>query len=418
MEKIDRKGILIHIVEGGNKVLRDEYLEEFRLLVETLNYEVVAETTYVLREPHHATLLGKGKIEETKNLIKITSAKIVFIDTTLTFLQMRTLSKEMEVPVIDRPHLILMIFSMRARTNEAKLQVELTQLKMRLPEIVHSDVNLDQQTGSLVGLKGPGERKTELRRRYIEKRIQMLEKKLEQIRKHRFEIRKRRKKSNIPIISIVGYTNAGKSTLINVLTHSNAYVEDKLFATLDSLARVGKIEGLPVIFVDTIGFIRDLPPQLVYAFHSTLEEILDSWIIIHLIDISDPLFREKIDVILKTLKELGINDSIPLITVFNKIDNIEEGTIEYVKHVYNDAIFISALNGINLDILKEEIYKTLKGLIKRVKLFIPYDKAYIIDEIYNSMHVVYRKDEASGSVLVVEGYYTTVSQYKNFWVNP
>ena len=415
MESNIRKAILVHVVSRDNKELREEYLEEFRLLVSTLSYEIVAETTYSLREPRYSTFLGAGKVEELKKVIKLTDAQIVFIDTTLTFLQLRNLSKELEAPVIDRPHLILMIFSMRARTNEAKLQVELSRLKMRLPEIVHSEVNLDQQTGSEIGLKGPGERKTELKRRYIERRIQILEKKLEEIKKHRFEVRKRRTKSNIPIISIVGYTNAGKSTLLNALTSSDAYVEDKLFATLDSMARLGEVkQNISAIFVDTIGFIRDLPPQLIYAFHSTLEEILDSWIIIHLVDISDVLFREKIDVVLSTLKELGASN-IPTITVFNKIDKVDSETLNYLASIFKDAVFISAKSGVNIDKLKEKIASMLQELIVRVKIILPYKDAYLLDEIYSSSNVISRKDTEENIILYVEGYYSTLAKFKNYF---
>lgn len=417
MEKVDRRAILVHIVDRENKELREEYLEEFRLLVSTLSYEIVAETTYSLREPRYSTYIGTGKIEELKKLIKLTDANIVFLDSTLTFLQLRNLSKELEIPVIDRPHLILMIFSMRARTTEAKIQVELSRLKMRLPEIVHEEVNLDQQTGSEIGLKGPGERKTELKRRYISKRIQTLEKKLQEIKKHRAEIRKKRVKSSIPIISIVGYTNAGKSTLLNALTSSEAYVEDKLFATLDSMSRLGEIkQNVVAIFVDTIGFIRDLPPQLIYAFHSTLEEILDSWIIIHLVDVSDPLFRQKMDVVLSTLKDLGASN-IPMITVFNKIDRIEEDAIKYLSSYYKDAVFISAKNGIGLDKLKLKLEDMLKELIVQVKIVLPYNKAYLLNEIYSAGNVISRKDTAENIVLYVEGYYTNLAKFKEYFAS-
>lgn len=416
MEKVDKKAIVINVISPQNKEVSLDSFEEFRLLVETLSYEIVGVANYVLREPHYATFLGKGKIEEIRNLIKLTEAKILFIDSTLSFLQLRNLSKELGVPVVDRPHLILMIFSFRARTMEAKLQVELTQLKMRLPEIVHSEVDLDQQTGSELGLKGPGERKTEIKRRYIERRIQLLEKKLESIKKHRYEVRKRRKKSNIPIISIAGYTNAGKSTLLNALTSSEAYVEDKLFATLDTLSRVGEVkEGLNAIFVDTIGFIRNLPPQLIYSFRSTLEEILDSWIIIHLVDVSDPQFREKMDVVLETLKDLGAKD-IPIITVFNKIDKIDPSSLSYLKTIYKDAVFISASLGIGIDELKEKLYESLKNLIIQQKILIPFDKANLINEIYEYSHVIKRIDRDDGIFLYVEGYYSNVLRYKEFFI--
>lgn len=417
MVKEQKSSIIVNVIDPKKKEIFRDSFEEFRLLVETLSYEIVAETLYTIREPHYATFLGKGKIEELKNLVKLTEASIIFVDSTLTFLQLRNLSKEIGVPVVDRPHLILMIFSFRAKTLEAKLQVELSQLKMRLPEIVHSDVDLDQQTGSMLGLKGAGERKTEIKRRYIENRIKVLENKLEEIKKHRFEVRKKRKKGNIPIVSIVGYTNAGKSTLLNILTASNALVEDKLFATLDTLARVGDIkEGLTAIFVDTIGFISNLPPQLVYSFRSTLEEILDSWLIIHVIDVSDSQFRTKMDVVLETLNDLGVHD-IPIITVFNKIDLVDQNTIQYLQKSFPSAVFISALKNVGIDKLKDTIFMALKDLVITSKIFIPFSKLYLLDEIYNSMHVISRKDTEEGIILFVEGYLNNVYKYKEFFAN-
>ncbi len=417
MIKEQKSCVIVNVIDSKKKEIFRDSFEEFRLLVETLSYEIVAETLYTIRESHYATFLGKGKIEELKNLVKLTEASIIFVDSTLTFLQLRNLSKEIGVPVVDRPHLILMIFSFRAKTLEAKLQVELSQLKMHLPEIVHSDVDLDQQTGSMFGLKGAGERKTEIKRRYIEKRIKVLENKLEEIKKHRFEVRKKRKKGNIPIVSIVGYTNVGKSTLLNILTASKALVEDKLFATLDTLARVGDIkEGLTAIFVDTIGFISNLPPQLVYSFRSTLEEILDSWLIIHVIDVSDSQFRVKIDVVLETLNDLGVHD-IPIITVFNKIDLVDPNTIQYLQKSFPSAVFISALKNVGIAKLKDTIFTALKDLVITSKIFIPFSKLYLLDEIYNSMHVISRKDTEEGIILFVESYLNNVYKYREFFAN-
>jgi GTP-binding protein HflX len=203
--------------------------------------------------------------------------------------------------------------------------------------------------------------------------------------------------------------------LLNALTSSDAYVEDKLFATLDSMARLGEVkQNISAIFVDTIGFIRDLPPQLIYAFHSTLEEILDSWIIIHLVDISDALFREKIDVVLSTLKELGVSN-IPTITVFNKIDKIDSETLNYLASIFKDAVFISAKSGVNIDKLKEKIASMLQELIVRVKIILPYKDAYLLDEIYSSSNVISRKDTEENIILYVEGYYSTLAKFKNYF---
>ncbi|NCO28862.1 MAG: GTPase HflX, partial [Caldiserica bacterium] len=338
-----KKGVLVEILDPGKKEIKDESFNEFRLLVETLSFEIVAETSQTLRDVNYAYFIGKGKVEELKEIVKLAEADYVFIDSQLRYLQLRNLSKEIGVPCFDRPHLILMIFAMRAKTGEGKLQVELSELRMKLPEIVHDDINLDQQTASLIGLKGPGERKTELKKRYIEKRIQILEEKLDSIKKQREARRKRRLRSNIPIVAIAGYTNSGKSTLMNRLTDAGAYVENRLFATLDTLVRVGNVVGdYKVIFIDTIGFIRDLPHTLIYAFHSTLEEILDAWIAIILVDASDQDFNEKLNTVKETIKELG-GENITQLIVFNKIDKISSEKLDTLKLQYKNALFISAL---------------------------------------------------------------------------
>jgi len=411
-----RKAVLVEVIRPKDREIREEAFEEFRLLVETLGIEIVAETSQVIKDINYAFFIGKGKLEETKQIVKLLEADFVFIDATLTYLQLRNLSKEIGVPCVDRPHLIIMIFSMRAKSSEGKLQVELTQLKMRLPEIVHNEINLDQQTGSEMGLKGPGERRTELKRRYIDSRIKSLETHLKEIKKHREERRKRRKKSNIPIVAIAGYTNSGKSTLLNVLTGADSYVENMLFATLDTLIRETEIsEGFKVIFTDTIGFIRDLPPALIYAFHSTLEEILDSWLILHVVDSSDENFGKKIEVVEETLKELGSED-IPRLLVFNKMDKLNPDSANFIKNAYKEAVFISALRKEGLEDLKKKIHEILEKSLIKVKLFIPYEAGNILGQVYDLANVIWKQDEENGTTLYVEGLLDNVNKFKDYFV--
>lgn len=411
-----RKAVIVEVIGPKDREIREEAFEEFRLLVETLGIEIVAETSQVIKDINYAFFIGKGKLEEIKQIVKLLEADFVFIDATLTYLQLRNLSKEIEVPCIDRPHLIIMIFSMRAKSSEGKLQVELTQLKMRLPEIVHNEINLDQQTGSEMGLKGPGERRTELKRRYIDNRIKSLETHLKEIKKHREERRKRRKKSNIPIVAIAGYTNSGKSTLLNVLTGADSYVENMLFATLDTLIRETEIsEGFRVLFTDTIGFIRDLPPALIYAFHSTLEEILDSWLILHVVDSSDENFRKKIEVVEETLKELGCED-IPQLLVFNKMDKLSPDSANFIKNAYKEAVFISALRKEGLEDLKKKIHEILEKSLIKVKLFIPYEAGSILSQIYDLTNVIWKQDEENGTTLYIEGLLDNVNKFKDYFV--
>ena len=411
-----KKGVLVEILDPGKKEIKDESFNEFRLLVETLSFEIVAETSQTLRDVNYAYFIGKGKVEELKEIVKLAEADYVFIDSQLRYLQLRNLSKEIGVPCFDRPHLILMIFAMRAKTGEGKLQVELSELRMKLPEIVHDDINLDQQTASLIGLKGPGERKTELKKRYIEKRIQILEEKLDSIKKQREARRKRRLRSNIPIVAIAGYTNSGKSTLMNRLTDAGAYVENRLFATLDTLVRVGNVVGdYKVIFIDTIGFIRDLPHTLIYAFHSTLEEILDAWVAIILVDASDQDFNEKFNTVKETIKELG-GENITQLIVFNKIDKISSEKLDTLKLQYKNALFISALSGRGIDELKASIRSILEKSFVQIKLFIPMSNINLIPEIFACARVISKDDQSDGALLKVEGFSENINKYSRFIV--
>ncbi len=411
-----QKAVIVEVLDPHKKEVREEYFEEFRLLVETLNINIVAETTQFVKNINYSFYLGKGKVEELREIAKLTEANYIFIDAKLTFLQLRNLSRVIEIPCIDRPHLILMIFSMRAKSAEGKLQVELSDLRMRLPEIVHSNMYLDQQTASLLGLKGPGERKTELKRRYIEARIGVLEEKIKTIKKGREERRKKRRKSNIPIVSIVGYTNSGKSTLLNRLTDANAHVEDMLFATLDTLVREGDVgNGEKVLFIDTIGFIRDLPPALIYAFHSTLEEILDSWLILLVVDISEKDFEEKMRIVEDTIKELG-GEAIPELIVFNKIDKIDRTQMESLKYRFENAFFISALSGEGMETLKEAIKSMIEKAFVRAKLFIPVSEMGSISDIFEGTRVLSRKDLQDGTFLTVEGFFENVNKFKRYFI--
>lgn len=409
-----KKAILVQIINPHKKEIRDDYFDELRLLVETLDLEIVAETTQTIREVNYGYFIGKGKVEELSHLVKLVEADFVFIDSQLTYLQLRNLSREISAPCFDRPHLILMIFAMRAHTAEGKLQVELSELRMRLPEIVHAGINLDQQTASLIGLKGPGERKTELKRRYIEKRIKVLEERLESIKKQREARRKRRVRSNIPIVAIAGYTNAGKSTLLNVFTGADAYVENMLFATLDTLVREGNIGGeYKVLFTDTIGFIRDLPHALIYAFHSTLEEILDAWVILILVDVSDPDFSEKLNTVESTIKELG-GENIPRIFVYNKIDLVDRELLDFLKSKHKDAIFISALKQEGIDELKVELRTIIERTFIRVNMFIPFSNMKVVPEIFASAKVISKENQVDGVLLKVEGFAENISKYNKF----
>ncbi len=412
-----KKAVLVQVVQPNQREISEDSFEEFRYLVQTLGIEIVGESTQVVRYPNYAFFLGKGKVAEIKQIVKLLNADFVFVDTKLTYLQLRNLTKEIGVSVVDRPHLILMIFDMRAKTKEGKLQVELSELRMHLPEIVHSGIYMDQQVGSEMGLKGPGEKKTELKRRYIEKRIKILEEKLKDIKRQRELRRKKRRKSNVPIVALVGYTNSGKSTLLNKLTGiSDAYVEDMLFSTLDTLVREAKLDDKnKILLVDTIGFIRDLPPTLIYAFHSTLEEILDAWIIVHVVDASVPDFKDKMESVLSTINKLNAS-KIPQILVFNKIDKIDALKMKFLRNRYPNAVLISALNGIGIENLKDRIKDEISKQYMRVKLLVPYNEPAVTSKIYREVNVLNSENTEKGMLIEAEGFKENMQKFKKYFV--
>ncbi|MGC8721173.1 MAG: GTPase HflX [Caldisericaceae bacterium] len=411
------KVVLVETIEPQRKIISEELFNEFRLLIETLSFEIVVETSQVIKDVNFGYFIGKGKVEEIKQIVRLTAANYVFIDASLTYLQLKNLTREIGVPCIDRPRLILMIFSKRAKTAEGKIEVELSELKMRLPEIVHSDTNLDQQTASLMGLKGPGERKTELKRRYIEKRIQSLEDKLKVIKKNREERRKKRKKSGVPLVAIVGYTNSGKSTIMNRLSSVNdAYVEDMPFATLDTLVRDTDFgDNFHVLLIDTIGFIRDLPHSLIYSFHSTLEEILDAWLLLNVTDISDANFPEKMQTVAETVEELGAKD-IPVINVFNKTDKVSEDTLNELKCKFKDAVFVSALKGDGISDLKSAIESMLGKSLVRENIFIPSDRVDVLNSLEQFGRILSRRVLPTGFVLEVEAPLKELKSFSAYFI--
>lgn len=298
-------------------------------------------------------VIGKGKLKELFIKTLQLNADVIIFDCELNASQNRALSDATELEVIDRTQLILDIFAKRAKSKDGKLQVELAQLKYSLPRLVLKDDFLSRITGG-IGARGPGETKLEIYKRRISDRIAKLETEIETLSKRRQQLRNKRDKANVPIISIVGYTNAGKSTLLNRLTSSDVFVEDKLFATLDPTTRRLRFpEEREVIITDTVGFIRDLPKDLVNAFMATLEELREADLLLHLVDISSPAFLEQIKSVEGILSDLAI-DNIPVLLVFNKMDKVENEYRIEIEEKYN-TFCISALKRINLDFLSVKI---------------------------------------------------------------
>ena len=350
-------------------------MDELEELAKTANAEVLARVIQKRPSADAATVLGEGKIDELAELAKSLEAGLVVFDTELTASEIRNIEDIVNVRVIDRTMLILDIFAARAVSNEGKLQVELAQLRYRLPRLMGIGRSLSRLGGG-IGTRGPGEKQLETDRRHIQRRIEKLEADLKELEARRSFSRSRRRKDNVLTAAIVGYTNAGKSTLLNRLTDAGVLAEDKLFATLDLTSRAIDLpDGRSVTLIDTGGLIRRLPHHLVEAFRSTLEEAANADIILHVSDISDPEAKEKTLTTEKLLAELGCGE-IPVIHVLNKCD-----TVDYNIPEDDTTVCISAKSGEGLDRLLECVAKNLPESAKRMKLLVPYDKAGFIAEV-------------------------------------
>lgn len=337
-------------------------LDELAELALTAGAETVGRMTQARDQFHPGTYVGKGKVEELKELIWELEATGVICDDELSPIQMKNLQDELNVKVMDRTLVILDIFAGRASTNEGKIQVELAQLKYRATRLTGFGTSLSRLGGG-IGTRGPGEKKLEIDRRLIKNRIAQLNRELADVKRHRELTREQRSKSNIPVAAIVGYTNAGKSTLLNTLTGAGILAEDKLFATLDPTTRSLKLPSRQeVLLTDTVGFIRKLPHHLIDAFRSTLEEAKYADMILHVVDASNPQMDEQMYTVYETLQNLGVKDK-PIITIFNKQDRVEDSQI--VRDFKADYIVkISAKQGTGL----EELTETIEAVLREQKL--------------------------------------------------
>lgn len=344
-------------------------MDELAELAKTAGAEELARVLQKREAYEPATVIGEGKLAEVKELCGSLGAELLIFDCELTASQIRNVEDETDVRVIDRTMLILDIFAGRAVSREGKLQVELAQLKYRLPRLMGIGASLSRLGGG-IGTRGPGETQLETDRRHIRRRIDKLSAELKELEERRGYARERRRKDSVQVGAIVGYTNAGKSTLLNLLTGAGVLAEDKLFATLDPTSRAIELpDGRSLLLVDTVGLIRRLPHHLVEAFKSTLEEAACADIIIHVCDVSDPEAAEKADVTLKTLANLGAAE-IPVVTVLNKCDLLTENIPED-----SSTVKISAKKAQGIDRLLQVIAANLPETAKRMKLLLPYDKA-------------------------------------------
>ncbi len=359
---VPEKAILVAVCPSGQTLERtEEYLAELAFLLETAGGICVKKVIQKLERPDTRTYIGSGKLEELKEYKNALEVDFIVVDDELSPAQLRNLEKEMECRILDRTTLILDIFAKRARTSTAKTQVELAQLQYMLPRLTRMWTHLERQRGG-IGMRGPGETQIETDRRLIKEKISLLRQQLASIDKQKTLQRKNRE--SLVRVALVGYTNVGKSTLMNLLSKSDVFAENKLFATLDTTVRKVVIGNLPFLLTDTVGFIRKLPTQLVESFKSTLDEVVEADLLLHVVDLSHPDHEEQIAAVNRTLADIGAADK-PTILVYNKIDAVPKEDDEEEPVVYENTankLFISAAEKKNIDALRDTLYNEVSRI--------------------------------------------------------
>ena len=378
-ETTERTVLVGLVTPTQNELKVGEYLAELAFLADTAGAETVKRFTQKLDYPNPRTFVGKGKLDEIKQYVEANDIGMVIFDDDLTVKQVANIERELGVKILDRTSLILDIFAKRAQTANAKTQVELAQYQYLLPRLTRMWTHLERQRGG-IGMRGPGETQIETDRRIILDKISRLKAELVAIDKQKSIQRKNRGK--LTRVALVGYTNVGKSTLMNLLSKSDVFAENKLFATLDTTVRKVIIDNLPFLLTDTVGFIRKLPTHLVDSFKSTLDEVRDADLLVHVVDISHPNFEEQIEVVDKTLREICDGGDKPVILVFNKIDafsykpkdaddltprtreniSLDDLKATWMAKMNDNCVFISAKRGINIDELKQKIYEKAREI--------------------------------------------------------
>ncbi len=394
-EKEIERVILVGIDTGDNEFDAESCLDELGDLAKTAGAEVVGRLIQKREAVNRATYLGKGKIEELKNYIEMVDATGIICDDDLNPNQIRNLENALNTKVMNRTLLILDIFAQRASSAEGKVQVELAQLKYNLAHLTGRGKEMSRLGGG-IGTRGPGEKKLETDRRNIADRISDLNKELKEIERHRGVLREKRMETGVPVIALVGYTNAGKSTLLNTLTGAGVLAEDKLFATLDTTTRAVETEsGAKYLFTDTVGFIQKLPHNLIKAFRATLEEAKFADILVHVVDASNPKRSEQMNIVYKTLKELGADEK-PVITVYNKIDKegVEKPLLKDKMSL--ETISVSAKNNLNINTLLEKTEEIIKSFKKSIKVIIPYDKGQLLSIIHGNCEITDSENKEEG----------------------
>ena len=381
VEKAVLVGLSAHSLNNDENATESS-MEELAALLETAGGRCVGVVTQSKDSPDPRTFIGEGKVAEVKELVRAMEADMVVFDNSLSPSQQRVLTEELGVSVLDRSALILDIFAQRARTREGRLQVELAQYKYLLPRLLGMWKHLERQEGA-IGTRGPGETQLESDRRHIRRKISKLEGELKEVRRIRGVQRERRIKNEVPVVAIVGYTNAGKSTLLNKLTGADIPANNRLFDTLDTTTRTLEIsDTCTVLISDTVGFISKLPHHLVEAFKATLEELEYADLLLHVIDASNPEWRDQAAVVDELIRELGAEQT-PRLEVFNKCDRY----VGEIRPHGENIVSISAKTGEGLEELLEAIGKRLDSGAKRVTIHLPYDKGGILDTLYKEAKV-------------------------------
>jgi len=398
-DKITEKVILIAVDNEEGAVKVEDSLIELKELAQTAGVEVLSELVQKRDGVHRAHYFGKGKLEELADLIIELNATGIIADDELTNSQIKNMEKILDTKIMDRTLLILDIFARNASTAEGKAQVELAQLKYNLGHLAGIGANLSRIGGGVgTRTRGAGEKKLEIDKRRIREKITELNRELEDIQSHRKVTREKRERKGIPVVSMVGYTNAGKSTLMNCLTSADVLAENKLFATLDTVSRKLLLKGgSEALFSDTVGFINKLPHNLIKAFDATLSELKFADIIVHVVDSSSEIREEQMGVVYKTLESLGCKDK-PIITVFNKID--KEITYPLPVDRYSvETVSISALTGQNIDEFLDIIEKIINSFKKKVKVLIPYSEGALINHIHSGCEILNEEHTGEGTVI-------------------
>ncbi len=414
--------LLVGVDDGSAEVDFEGSMEELKSLAKACFMEPVGMITQKMESVNKGLYIGTGKVQEVKEAAELLEAGVIVFDDTLTPSQLRNLQKELDLAILDRTTLILDIFETRARTREAKLQVESARLKYLLPRLVGMHKALTRQGGTSGSMssRGAGEKKLELDRRRIEHRISELSKELEEVSRERRVQRKKRNSSRIPLVALVGYTNAGKSTIMNSLVDKYVKEEEKrvlekdmLFATLDTtVRRINTGSNKDFLLSDTVGFIHKLPHGLIKAFHSTLEEVEGADLLLQVVDYSDPYHKEQMETTGKTLLELKAGD-IPMITVFNKADKCGE-KISYPKIVGKDKIYLCAKEDASIDLLTDMILDRIYEDYVPAEFLIPYEDGRTLSYFMENAHVTDKEYQEKGTLIKVKCHKADRDKYKDY----